>query len=249
MMRDPASHRDVARLERSVEFARCQLRSGGPPAAQHIAAHRPLITISRQAGTGAHAVGDDVVAILEARAPDAGPWAVFDRNLVDRILEDHGFPQRWAEFMPEDRVSGIRDSVDELFGLHPSSWTFVRKAAETILRLAELGNVVFIGRGANVVTGHLPHAFHVRLIGSLDRRVERIRAVLGFDEEQGQEHVRRVDLGRARYLKKYLGKDIDDPLLYHLLINTDRLTFEQAARLIADAVTAHTSHLEAVAVT
>jgi hypothetical protein len=43
--------------------------------------------------------------------------------------------------MPEDRVSDLTDLIDEMFGLHPPFWTLVNQTAETILRLAEQGNV------------------------------------------------------------------------------------------------------------
>ena len=115
------------------------------------------ITISRQSGCGAHAVAEKLAAWLQARSPkDAPPWTVFDRNLVEKVLEDHNLPQRLAKFMPEDRVSEMADTMDELFGLHPPSWTLVRQAADTILHLAELGNVILIGRGANVITQGFP---------------------------------------------------------------------------------------------
>jgi len=42
--------------------------------------------------------------------------------------------------------------------------------AETILHLAEQGNVILIGRGANLVTRELQHVFHVRLVGSQGRQ-------------------------------------------------------------------------------
>jgi hypothetical protein len=77
---------------------------------------------------------------------------VFDRNLVDKVLEDHDLPAQLARFMPEDRASELSNIMDGLFGLHPHSETLVRKTAETILHLAELGNVVVIGRGSNIVT-------------------------------------------------------------------------------------------------
>ena len=35
---------------------------------------------------------------------------------------------------------------------------------------------------------------------------------------------------------KYYRKDIDDPLLYHLVVNTDRVTYEETARLIIGAM-------------
>lgn len=46
----------------------------------------------------------------------------------------------------------------------------------------------------------------------------------------------REDAGRRLYLQKYLKADIDDPLLYRLRLNTGLVGFEEAARLIAEAV-------------
>jgi len=202
--------------------------------------HRRVITISRQAGSGAHVVADELVARLQAgERPGSPPWTVFDRDLVDRVLEDHDLPARLAEFMPEDRVSGIADSVDELFGVRPSSSTLVRKTADTILRLAELGNVVLIGRGANIITRKLDYAFHVRLVGSLERRIRYVQGYLDLSPQAAAHHVREEDLGRKRYVKKYYGKDIDDPLLYHLVVNTDLVPYVEAGRIIAQAVSAH----------
>jgi cytidylate kinase len=43
-------------------------------------------------------------------------------------------------------------------------------------------------------------------------------------------------------LKEHYEKDIDDPLLYDLVLNTDRMPYEEAARLIGDAVI-HEFHL------
>jgi hypothetical protein len=46
------------------------------------------------------------------------------------------------------------------------------------------------------------------------------------------EFIRTEESGRRRYLKKYFRQDIDDPLLYHLVINTDLLGHKLAARVI-----------------
>ena len=44
-------------------------------------------------------------------------------------------------------------------------------------------------------------------------------------------------------MKKYYARAIEDPLQYHLVINTDRLAYAEAAAVIADAVTAHHEEL------
>jgi cytidylate kinase len=195
------------------------------------------VTISRQTGSGAHIVAEKLAALLQAHTPkEACPWTVFDRNLVEKVLEDHNLPQRLARFMPEDRVSEIADTMDELFGLHPSSWTLVRQTTETILHLAELGNVILIGRGATVITGKVDYVFHVRLVGSLEKRVAHIQELHGLNKQAALELVRREDRGRRRYLKAHFKTDLDDPLFYHLVINTDLVSYENAAQLIADAM-------------
>jgi cytidylate kinase len=175
--------------------------------------------------------------LLQARQPGQPcPWTVFDRNLVEKVLEDHHLPSRLAQFMPEDKVSAISDAVEELLELHPSSWKLVHQTTETILQLAELGNVILVGRGANVITASLPHVFHVRLVGSFDHRLERVQTRHRVSREAARKFIRKEDAGRRRYLQRYFGKDIDDPLLYHLVINTDWVPVERAAELIAQAM-------------
>lgn len=237
MDRGDHTMKEPTRLERCFEYINCQLQAPSQPAPQSAAgAAKRVITVSRQAGAGAHVVAEELVARLQLAEPKGScPWTVFDRNLVDRVLEDHDLPGRLAKFMPEDRVSEISDTMDELFGLHPASWTLVRKTADTILRLAVLGNVILIGRGANVIAGKLDYAFHVRLVGSVERRVEHVQAYRHLGQRAAAEYVHGEDLGRKRYLKKFYGKDIDDPLLYDLVVNTDRMSYAEAARLIAEA--------------
>jgi cytidylate kinase len=174
--------------------------------------------------------------MLQERTPEGSrPWTIFDRDLVERVLEDHELPRRLAEFMPEDRTTEIADTMDELFGLHPSSRMLVRKTAETLLRLAELGNVILIGRGSNIITRNLGFALHVRLVGSVPARVRHVMTYKHVSEEEASEYVHRNDLGRRRYVKKYYGEGVDDPTLYDLVVNTDRLSYEEAARIIASA--------------
>ncbi|MGE5226816.1 MAG: AAA family ATPase [Planctomycetaceae bacterium] len=198
---------------------------------------RPIITISRLEGCGAHLVGEELVARFGELAPEASPpWTLFDRNLVEWVLQDHELPGGWAAWMPEDRVSEVADIVDGLFGLRPSSWVLVRKTAETILRLAQTGNVVVIGRGANVITARVPSAFRVRLVGSMPARIAYVREHVDVDPLQAAAYIRERDLGRKRYVRKYYDADIDDPLGYDLVVNTDRLACAETARIIVEAV-------------
>ena len=161
-------------IDKCLTFINCQLSPPALAAARKSRLPFRALTISRQAGSGAHTIGEQVAALLKSRFPkDPCPWAVFDRNLVAKVMEEHHLPKSMAQFMPEDRISEISDTMDELFGLHPPSWDLVRKTSESILHLAELGHVIIIGRGASVITAKMDDVFHVRLVGSEEMRIER----------------------------------------------------------------------------
>ena len=231
-------YENTTRFGASLAFINCQLQPAGKgQVSREDGATRRAVTISRQTGSGAHSVAEKLAALLQAHTPkEACPWTVFDRNLVEKVLADHDLPERVGRFMPEDRISSISDTMEELFGLHPPSWMLVRKVSETILHLLELGNVIVIGRGATVVSAKLHHVFHVRLIGSLPKRVQHIQELDHLGKEAALRLIQREDRGRRRYLKRYFKTDLDDPLLYHLVINTDLVSYDEAARIIADAV-------------
>jgi hypothetical protein len=227
-------------LEHCQTFINCQLSPGqrGPRDRQR--ALRPAVTMSRQAGCGALVIAQKVADLLQPDLEEeAPPWTVFDRNLMDKVLEDHNLPARLAKFLPEDRAPELQDITDELFGLRPGSWKVIEQTTETILKLAGLGHVIIIGRGANVITARLSQVVHVRLVAPLDTRIAHCQSNYDMTARAAREFCQREDEGRRRYLKKYFQAELDDPLLYHLTINTGFVSFDAAAQFIADTVRAN----------
>jgi len=227
-------------LQHCLSFINSQLQDGGKPQI-HVGGNvRRAVTISRQAGCGAIAVAEKLAAYLQARSPaDAAPWTIFDQNLMDKVLEDHHLPTRLARVLPEDTISRIDDILADLLDVRPPVETIVRQTTETVLRLASLGNVILIGRGSTVTTAKLPHVLHVRLVAPFEKRVEYAHKEyrqLNVTRDQARKFCLREDRGRERYMKKYFGTDVNDPLLYHLIINTGRVNYDVAAKLIGDAV-------------
>jgi len=222
-------------IDNCLSFLHCYLQ---PKTGQEGAVIPKLaVTISRESGCGAHAIAEKLAAELQAASPkEAPPWTVFDQNLMEKVLSEHHLPESISKYMPEDRVTEISDIMDEVFGLRPGSWTLVEQTSETVLRLAELGNVIIIGRAGNIVTARLPHVLHVRLIAPLEDRIANHQHYEGFTRPAAMERISQQDTGRRRYLKKYFGKDVSDPLLYHLVINTSLVPTVSVVQLIACAL-------------
>ena len=93
------------------------------PATRRPKTPRPAVTISRESGSGALTVANLVAQQLDHDCPGDPPcsWAVFDRNLVSKILEDHNLSKRIEEFMPEDARFPLSEAFEFLLGLHPPS--------------------------------------------------------------------------------------------------------------------------------
>jgi len=226
-------------VERCWSFINCNLTPMGQAKHALGGIHRPAVTISRQSGCGAHVVSEQLAQYLQRHAASEGPpWTVFDRNLVETVLADHHLPGHLARFMPEDRVSAMDDVMHQIFGQYPPAEALVGQTSETILRLAELGNVILLGRGATILTASLPHVVHVRIVAPLERRIANMQEFEHLSHKAAAERVHQEDQGRQRYVRRHFNRDIDDPLLYHLVINTGLVSLEDTARLIGDFVLA-----------
>jgi len=222
--------------DQCLSFLNTQIKPSARQAAKSDT-HFRSVTLSREAGSGGNSIAENLVRNLQrTNRKGSRPWTMFDRNLVDKVLEDHQLPTRLAKFFPEDRLTELQDIMDEVFGLRPPSWTMVQQTSETILQIAALGGAVIVGRGGNIVTRKLPDVLHVRLVGSLEVRVRRLSESRGMTRKTALDFIKREDVGRRRYVKKYFGENIDNPLLYHLVLNTDLISIEEATATLTRVV-------------
>ena len=195
----------------------------------------PAVTISYQTGAGVHEIAGRLAKHLQADDSTGDvPWTVFDHHLVGKVLEEHHLPQSLAKFMPEDRRSYIQDVIEEFAGVRPPSWVAVPQVTETVLHLADSGRVILVGRGASVITARMPNVFHVRLIAPLPLRIARVQETNHLTKKDAAKFVAKSDRGRGRYAKAHFDVCVDDDLLYHLVINTDRIPIPEAVELISD---------------
>jgi cytidylate kinase len=208
-----------------------------PAGTEYLRTLRPAITISHQTGAGVADIAGRVAENLQKMELDEQPsWAVLDQQLIETTLQEHGSPKELARKISENSRFFVHELVDDLLDLQPPSWVFMPQVVATITRLASEGQVILIGHGATLVTARLPNVFHVRLTGSLPKRIERIRERLNLGREAAAKFVRDEDRGRQKYIKAHFHARLDNELLYDLVINTDRISETNAAELITEGV-------------
>jgi polyhydroxyalkanoate synthesis regulator phasin len=89
---------------------------------------------------------------------------------------------------------------------------------------------------AALVLRQVPHALRVRTNASERVRAERVEQQQGLTPEAALDQVRQADHERASRVKFLYRVNVDDYLLYDILLNTDRMTADEGARVIQEAL-------------
>ena len=67
-------------------------------------------------------------------------------------------------------------------------------------------------------------------------RADRVEQQQGLTREAALDHVRQTDHERAARVKFLYQVSVDDPFLYDIVVNTERLTADEGARLLREAL-------------
>ena len=212
-----------------------------------------VITISRQVGSGGKEIATRLCEQLG--------YTFFDKRLMAQVATDVGLSTNDIVDFSEDDYKvkgffgrlfgrGTRRATEPASGLaeaapserltveqldEPRCVEFVRS---TVMAAYQRGNVVIIGRGGQAVLRDLPDVLHVRLEAPEGTRIRRLMEQENSSFAHAYQLMLDRDRAAAQYLTEYFGIRWDDPMLYHLIINTGKLELPAAAQVIVTALQA-----------
>jgi len=199
------------------------------------------VTISRRYGAG----GGEIAARLARRLG----WQVVDREFIAQIASRLEISTNEAEEEDERgegfvtrMLSAMRLAVPTDFALAmpvpaEDAATAYREAVRAVVAMAvRTGHVIIVGRGAQVLLADRPDVLHVRLVAPLASRVPVVASREGLSEAAARALIERKDRDRTRYIQAEFHRDVNDPLLYDLIINTAAGDYDGATDLIVLAL-------------
>jgi cytidylate kinase len=192
----------------------------------------PFITISREYGCLGYQVGVEAARLLNGLCRPDQQWAVFERRILDRVMEDMHISRELAETLTDRGKSFMADYFRITFSNYPPEAAVYTKLVETIRLIAANGHAVIIGRVGNVITRDMPRGYHVRLIASPEKKIENIGRQFKIPVKKAKEVLAKKGEAREEFILKRLKVDMADPQQYGLVINTSDLSIEATARLI-----------------
>jgi cytidylate kinase len=108
-----------------------------------------------------------------------------------------------------------------------------RYTAEEIIALAQDGDVLIQGWGAATLLRDIPQVVSVRVCAPMEFRVRVMMERLGRkDKNAVRDGIERFDAARARTLRAYFEVEQEDARLYHIVLNTERLSVEACVNAI-----------------
>lgn len=180
-----------------------------------------VITISRQMGSLGFEIAETVAAQLG--------YQLVWRELINQAAQRAKAPEVALATIDELGLLGIRPSNRARAAYHEA-------VAQVMSELAREGNVVIVGRAGQVILRDYPGVFHVRIVAPRELRCRRITQSLHITPEAAAAQVDASDHNRKNYCRRYYRIDWDDPTQYDLVINTNRLSIDEAVALIRQAI-------------
>ena len=197
----------------------------------------PVITISRQFGSGGHEVGEKLARQL------AVPF--YDKALIAMAAKQSGLSEEAFPNADEQATSSL------LYSMVMGSYSFGARVpginempindklfiiqSDIIKKAAADGPCVIIGRCADYILREHENCLNVFVHASKEERVRRSIAKKDCEERKASDFVTKKDKQRANYYNFYSNKRWDDLQNYDITIDTSCFTVDEAVDILMDA--------------
>jgi cytidylate kinase len=112
-----------------------------------------------------------------------------------------------------------------------------RYTTEEILGLVQQGNVLIRGWGAATLLRDVPQVISVRVCAPMSFRVQVMMERLGIkDADAVHEEIERYDAAHLRTMRASFDVEREDALLYHIVLNTGRLSIDSCVKAVCQLV-------------
>jgi cytidylate kinase len=197
----------------------------------------PIVTISRQYGSGGSEVAERVATALG--------WHLYDNAMVTEVarrlglsIEEVSAREERVPSLPERIASAMALGVPEVMptvadlATEPSEERIVEVTKRVIEEAVQAGPAVLVGRGAQCMLAARADALHVFCYAPPDALVSYAITNLGVAPGDARRAVDAKNHEREQYVKRYWKRSWRDLANYHLCVNTAWLGLDGAAEVI-----------------
>ncbi|MFZ7113137.1 MAG: AAA family ATPase [Desulfatiglandales bacterium] len=186
----------------------------------------PVITICREPGSGGRIIAQ---GIAEKLGLD-----LFEREIIHEMVRCSHTSKKLIETLDERALSVLQDWISTLvFEKHLWPDQYLKQLMKVIGTIGKHGHAVIVGRGANFI---LPSngKLSIRVVAPFEMRAHNVAREFNITEIEASRRIMKTESERKAFIRKYFHADICDPLNYDLVLNTSRISIEDAIDAIID---------------
>jgi cytidylate kinase len=180
-----------------------------------------LITISRSAGSGGEEIARRVSETLNLE--------LYDDSKLQQAAIDIGIPTEALKSLDE-KAPGF---FDRILSRKPEMYLDLMEAV--VYDVAHKGKGVILGHGSQILLRDFGCALHVYVHATGASRLKNIMEQKGLSKDAAEKYIRKTDSQQRGFFRFAFHMDWNDPSLYDLIINTEKMGIDSAVKLIADA--------------
>jgi cytidylate kinase len=197
-----------------------------------------VVTISRLFGAGGRTLG--------LRLCERFKFRLVDASVIDELARKAKISVDWLAAMEKEASSptlrlissvvssGIFYRTPAVPGEEFEQKKYVAFLTQIMTSMANEGGYVLVGRGSQLVLRNHPKALHVMLVGNYEERIRFLTRRYNLSRTEAEAKISEKERERASVAANIFGANIDDPRLYHMVLNTSRMPFDWALELVAD---------------
>jgi cytidylate kinase len=197
----------------------------------------PIVTISRQYGSGGSEVAERVATALG--------WHLYDNAMVDEVARRLGMSTEEVSAR-EERVPSLPERIATAMALgvpevmptvadlatEPSEERIVEVTKRVIEEAVQAGPAVLVGRGAQCMLAARADALHVFCYAPAEVLASYVITNFGVSTAEAHRIVADKNHQREQYVKRYWKRNWRDLSNYHLCVNTAWLGLDGAADVV-----------------
>ena len=195
-----------------------------------------IINVGRQVGAGGQEIGRMLAQDFDAK--------LYDRELLNLAAKESGFSEKFFEQNDERRgifrslfnlrATPVADS--SLYANNFSQESLFKFQSDAIMKAADEGSCVFVGRCADYVLRERKDVVNVFVSASMEFRIKQIMAKQNVDYPAARKFIHQVEATRASFYNYYTGKKWGAAESYDLCIDASILGIQATEKLIADFI-------------
>ena len=195
-----------------------------------------IICVGRQLGSGGHDIARMLAMDFNAK--------YYDKELLNLAAKESGISEKFFEQNDERR--GIFRSLFHLHASHVgdnnmynndfSQENLFKFQSDAILKAADEGSCVFVGRCADYILRERPDVVSVFISASKRFRIDQIMAKQHIDAPEANKYIKQRESQRASYYNYYTGKKWGSAESYDLCIDSSVLGLQATEKFIADFI-------------